>query len=47
MLKKTLVVLLTVALLGILPVLAGCEKNEVKTHSESTETTSETHTVVE
>ena len=49
MLKKILVsVLLVVALIGIVPLLAGCEKpDEIKTHSESNTSTSETHTVVD
>jgi hypothetical protein len=48
MVKKMMAMLVVVAMLGVLPMLAGCDKNEVRTHSESTTNSpGETHTVVE
>ena len=48
MFKKMMAMLVVVALLGVLPMLMGCEKNEYRTHSESTTNSpGETHTVVE
>jgi hypothetical protein len=47
MFKKLMALLVVVALLGVLPLLGGCKKNEVKVHRENTETTTETHTIVE
>ena len=47
MFKKLMALLVVVALLGVLPLLGGCKKNEVKVHRENTETHTETHTIVE
>ncbi len=47
MFKKMMVIVLVVALLGVLPMLCGCQ-NEQRVHTESTTNSAgETHTVVE
>ncbi len=45
MLKKITAVLVVAAMLGILPILAGCGKTDV--HTQTTQTQQETHMVVE
>jgi len=46
MLRTMITALLLLALVGLVPVLAGCEQNESHRHMESNTTETQTHTVV-